>query len=106
MAQELTKIRPIRAANIGGLVYGLLMLSFVILFSPFLLLAFLAAPDAPDGAAFAMPMMALMMLVVYPVMGLVMGWISGLLGALFFNFVTRFTGGLLLEFREDASSFE
>ena len=96
MKQELKRIDPLRAANIGALVYGLLMTAFALIFAPFFLLFGLLAPSealAPGGAFFA-----LIMFVFYPVMGVVLGWISGLLTSAIYNLVIRWSGGLLLEF--------
>jgi hypothetical protein len=38
------------------------------------------------------------MLLIYPVFGLVFGWIIGLLGAFFYNVIARWIGGLNLDF--------
>ena len=54
---------------------------------------------ALSGVAFAV-----ILILVYPVMGLVMGWISGLLTSAIYNFIVRWTGGLLLEFDRGAVS--
>ena len=40
------------------------------------------------------------MLFMYPLMGLVMGWLSGLCTSWAYNVVIRFTGGLLVDFHE------
>ncbi len=98
MRQELKRIEPLRAANIGALVYGLLGIIFMIIFSPFFLLAgFLGAAQ---GQGMAGPFFIMLMLVVYPIMGFVFGWISGLLTAAIYNFIVTWTGGLLVEFAE------
>ena len=103
MEQEVTRIAPLRAANIGALVYGLLMAAIAILFSPLILISTFLAPPGESSAAGGV---AIVMLVLYPVMGLVMGWISGLLASAFYNFVTRWTGGLLVAFRDDTAAFD
>jgi prepilin signal peptidase PulO-like enzyme (type II secretory pathway) len=46
---------------------------------------------------------ALFVVVLYPVMGVLMGWISGFLSAVIYNFVVRWTGGLLMEFDTPAT---
>lgn len=96
MNQELKRIDPLRAANISALVYGLLTCVFMLLFSPFFLLMFLLTPSREFG--FAGPLFAFVMLIIYPIIGFVMGWIMGLVGAAIYNLVTRWTGGLLLAF--------
>ena len=97
MKQELKRIAPLRAANISALVYGLLTCVFMLLFSPFFLFAFLLGQS--EGVGLAGPLFAFIMLVIYPIMGFVMGWIMGLVGAAIYNLVVRWTGGLLLEFK-------
>jgi len=95
MKQELKQIAPLRAANISALVYGLLMCVFALLFSPFFLLVAVLTPS--DEAGFLGPLFVFFMLIFYPIMGFVMGWIMGLVGAAIYNLVTRWTGGLLLD---------
>ena len=96
MKQELKRIDPLRAANIGALVYGLLTAVFALIFSPFFLLASVLTPS--EGVGVAGMILPAVALVLYPVMGLVMGWVSGLLTAAIYNLVIRWTGGLLFEF--------
>lgn len=96
MRQELKRVDPLRAANIGALVYGLLTGAFALVFLPFFLLASILAPS--EGMGIAGPALVILMLVAYPVMGVVMGWISGLLTSAIYNVVIRWSGGLLLEF--------
>jgi hypothetical protein len=95
MKYELKRVAPLRAANIGALVYGILMTVFAVVFSPFVLLASLLAPA--DRTPMAAPAVAALILVAYPLLGLVMGWISGLLSSAIYNVIIRLTGGLLLE---------
>ena len=96
MKQELKRIDPLRAANIGALVYGLLTAVFALILSPLFLLASALAPA--EGVGVAGMILPAVALVLYPVMGLVMGWVSGLLTAAIYNLVIRWTGGLLFEF--------
>ena len=94
LSRPAKRVDPLRAANIGALVYRLLMSAFALLFSPFFLLAGIFAPSG----GYAGPLFAVGMLVFYPIMGVVMGWISGLLTSAIYNFIIRWSGGLLLEF--------
>ena len=96
MKQELRRIDPLRTANISGLVYGLVMTVFAVIVAPIFMVAMLLAPS--DGVGVAPMMLPALALVLYPVMGLVMGWISGLLSSAIYNLVIRWTGGLLFEF--------
>ena len=91
-----------RAANVGALVYGLVMGALSLVALPFFLLAAIFAPSGEFGAAGAG--FALLVILMYPVMGLVMGWISGLLTSAIYNFIVQWTGGLLLEFDRGAVS--
>jgi hypothetical protein len=102
MKQELKRIAPLRAANISALVHALITCVFALLFSPFFLLMAIFAPT--HEARFMGPLFVFFMLVFYPIMGLVMGWIIGLVGAAAYNLVTRLTGGLLLDFESAPQS--
>ena len=95
MKQELRRIVPLRTANIPALVYGLMVTTFMLIFSPFFLFAAFLAP--PDEIGPAGPLFIFVMFVVYPIMGFVMGWIMGLLGAAIYSLVVRLTGGHLLD---------
>ena len=96
MKLELRRVDPLRAANIGAIVYGVLMAVIALIFSPFLLLGLFFS--ATSDAGFAGSIMGIFFLVLYPVMGVVVGWISGLITSAIYNFVFRWTGGLLMEF--------
>jgi hypothetical protein len=97
MRLELKRVEPMRAANIGALVYGIVMAVFALVFLPFLLLGFALAPSGGNPGLATLP---LIMLFMYPLMGLVMGWLSGLCTSWAYNVVIRFTGGLLVDFHE------
>ena len=100
MKHELRKVHPLRAANVGALVYGLGMGVFSLIALPFFLLGAIFAPSGEFGAVGVG--VGLIIVLVYPVMGLVMGWISGLLTSAIYNLIVRWTGGLLLEFDSGA----
>ena len=102
MKHELRRVHPLRAANVGALVYGLVMGAFALIALPFFLLAAIFAPSGEFGVGGAV--VAVFLVLVYPVMGLVMGWISGLLTSAIYNLIVRWTGGLLLEFDSGAGS--
>ena len=87
---ELRRVEPLRAANIAGVVYAILTAALVVVVLPFFLAvsAFLPAGEAGPPGAVAL------LLLLYPLLGAVMGWISGLLTAVIYNVVVRWTGGL------------
>ena len=93
MVYELKRIDPLRAANVGALVYGIVTAVFMLIFSPiFLLIALFAPPEEGFGIGMAIAVMLL-----YPIFGLVFGWLGGMLGAFVYNLVVRWTGGVRLE---------
>ncbi len=96
MRFELKRVEPMRAANIGAVVYGIMTSVFALIFAPFMLLFALFAPGDQSNALGVG--MVVIMLFVYPIMGLAVGWISGLVTAAAFNLVVRFTGGLIVDF--------
>ena len=102
MKYELKRLDPLRAANVSALVYGLVMGVFALIALPFFLLAAIFAPSGEFGVGSVG--FAVFFVLVYPVMGLVMGWMSGLLTSAIYNFIVRWTGGLLLEFDRGAVS--
>jgi len=102
MKHELKRVDPLRAANVAALVYALLMGAFALMFAPFFLLAAILAPSGEFGALGSL--ITLLVLFAYPILGLAMGWISGLLSAAIYNFIIRWSGGLLLEFVDVSTS--
>ena len=94
MNWELKRVEPLRAANVGALVYCVMTTVFAILFAPIILLVSIFGPDQNI-------VWGLMMLILYPFIGLIMGWISGLVTAAAYNVVIRVTGGL--QFTVEAS---
>ncbi|HTK81681.1 MAG TPA: hypothetical protein VL633_05270 [Bacteroidota bacterium] len=99
MKIEIRHVTPMRLANVMALIYGCMMTVFAVIFLPFFLLIMRLSPKAgADGGASSLVMV--FMLCLYPVMGLIIGWLSGLLGATVFNFIVRWTGGVLVEWDE------
>ena len=99
MKIEIRHVTPLRLANIMGLVHCCIMTAFAVLFLPFFLLMLRLSPNAPEGGL-APALFTVIMLVLYPVIGLVAGWLIGLIGGAVFNFVVRWTGGILMEWNE------
>ena len=78
-----------------------------LIFVPFFLLATILQRHGSTGSgAFAGPVIGIVMLIFYPVMGAVMGWLMGLAGAAIYNHIIRWTGGLLVDLQpvQDVSS--
>ena len=96
MKLELRKVRVLRAANVCALLYGLLMTAFALVAAPLFFLAALVAPSSEFGGA--EPLFPFILLLIYPVLGLAMGWISGLLSSASYNLIVRWTGGIIFEF--------
>ena len=87
---ELRRIEPLRAANVAGVVYAILTGAIVAIALPFYLVLAILVPS--DGMA--APVAFGLLLLLYPILGAVMGWLSGLLTAAIYNVVVRWTGGL------------
>jgi prepilin signal peptidase PulO-like enzyme (type II secretory pathway) len=90
---ELRRIEPLRAANVAGVVYAILTGAIAAIALPF----FLALAVLVPSDDMAHPAALLPLLLLYPILGAVMGWISGLLTAAIYNMVVRWTGGLELD---------
>ena len=93
MKKQLTHIDPLKAGTILGILYGIMALIFM----PFVLIATLlgnkTGSPAPAifGAGFA---------IMLPVIYAVVGFIGGLIMALLYNLVAKWTGGFVFEVRE------
>ncbi|NNE09660.1 MAG: hypothetical protein HKN20_13955 [Gemmatimonadetes bacterium] len=101
MKRELKRVEPMRTANVAALVYALLMSVFALIALPFFLLAAIFSQAGGGGGA-PEAMFPFLLVVAYPFFGLVMGWITGLITSFIYNFVVRWSGGLLFEFDEAA----
>jgi hypothetical protein len=92
MRHELKRINPWRAAKIGALIYGTIVTIFGVVMVLF------AQLGVGLGGPPVAPSRALLMWAPYPLAGVLMGSVFGLLISTFYNFVCRWTGGLLLDF--------
>jgi hypothetical protein len=89
MTSELTRVEPLRAANVGALVYGAMMLVFALMFVSFI-------PFMPSHDRAGNPINRLIFagfVAFYPIFGVVAGWLLGLIGAWIYNFVAHHYGG-------------
>lgn len=85
MKVQIKRIDPLRAATICAALYAVFGLVAVL----FLVPAALLSARGPD-------FMALAIAIVFPFMYIVAGFIVTYLCALLYNFITRWTGGILL----------
>jgi hypothetical protein len=110
-AFELRRFSPLRCANVIAVVsfflYGVVGLIVAPLMAGgFAIMTKLAETSAATNHS-PMPTLPPMWLplavaLLYPAMGTAMGWIFGGLGALAYNLVVRFTGGIQVQFVEAA----
>jgi Na+-driven multidrug efflux pump len=94
---EIRRTHPVRAANIGAVVYFILFALFAVpmafFFSGDMAQRPGIDPAQQEEAARAMRWMMLG----YPIVGAVFGWIGAAVGAAVYNLVAPRLGGLLLE---------
>jgi hypothetical protein len=96
MQVELRRVEPVRAANVLALLYAL---SFMIVAIPMFFI-FSMIPDmaGTTGEGGAMQFSNFRwFLIAYPIMGLVFGWLQGLIGAFLYNIIASRTGGFQFE---------
>lgn len=98
MTKRLKKIEPVQLAKMLAVIYGLGSLVFVPFF---LLFSFIAsmAPHMGQGPA-TMPMMLGMgigFMIFAPLLYAFIGFITGLIGALIYNLVAQWIGGIEVE---------
>ena len=93
MMREIRRVEPLRLANVLAIVYGAIFVIFDLLVLP----VFLMAP-MNNHMGQEVPRTAMLgLLVLYPIMGAVMGWLGGLLVAGVYNVVARRLGGVRME---------
>jgi len=120
MLRKIKRIAPLQCGIVLGALYGLISLIFV----PFILLFVMMAPKFPAASTFQqpavqqqisampqqMPMPAyaphmggilagagLAMVIIFPVMYAVMGFIGGIIAAFIYNIVAKMVGGIQVE---------
>src|SRR2546430_116045 len=91
---ELRRVSPLRCANVLAVVNAAIAGSMVV-FTVSQLAAKSGRPPPPF-----LPAMLGVMALAYPVMGSVIGWVWGGLGALVDNWVVRYTGGIEVQGEE------
>ncbi len=97
MKKQLTHVAPLKAGLVLGILQGLLSLIFVPFFLLFAVLGGAAAAKSGSpfpaifGAGFA---------VILPLFYAIIGFIVGALGALIYNLIAKWTGGLEFEVKD------
>jgi hypothetical protein len=98
MVKRLKRVSPLQAGKVIGALYALLSLVVI----PFFILGFVVAAFAPNSNGNMMPaaiglVSAVFMVVLLPIMYGVLGFIFGALGALAYNLIAGWMGGLEFE---------
>ncbi len=101
MIKRFSRISPVQLGTVLAVTYALLSLVFV----PFFLLFALFMPHvAATGVSAGQPQMFpggfVVMAIVFPIMYGVLGFIFGVIGALIYNLVAGWTGGIELTFSD------
>lgn len=92
MNYRLQRIDAVQWANVMAVIYGVMMAVFAVITIPFLLLGMLMAPPGTgDRGSLGM---SLAFMILYPFLGVFIGWIGGWAIAALFNFVAKRTGGV------------
>ncbi|HKI69408.1 MAG TPA: hypothetical protein VKA67_07465 [Verrucomicrobiae bacterium] len=93
MKKQLTYIAPLRAGIVLGVLYGILSLIFVPIF---LIAAVLGSRSGTPAPAIFGVGFAIMMPVIYAVIG----FIGGIIAAALYNLIAKWTGGFEFEVRD------
>ena len=89
MLREIRRIEPLRLANVLGAIYGVMFSFFALLILLTLLVVPVANPEALRNSW--------VLIVIYPVLGVFMGWLGGLVLAAVYNRVASRLGGIRVE---------
>lgn len=96
MQVELRRVSPLRAANVVALLYALSMLLMIV--PMFVVMSLAPDPAAANPEQQALSLSAFRwLLLLYPVFGLVFGWIAGLVGSWLYNGIAGRLGGFELD---------
>lgn len=88
--RRLKRIAPLSAGTMLALLHGVMGLIFL----PFFALAILGASQAPDAQAIPFAAVGAALALFAPVAYAAMGFVTGALGAVLYNFFVRWTGGI------------
>ena len=93
---QIVRIAPLRAANIVGALYLVLFAAFALVFAPFAG-SVPVDPKVDPQQQESIRTMVRWMLIGYPFLGAVSGWIFALIGAALYNVLAPRIGGLAFE---------
>jgi hypothetical protein len=99
MRHEVLALDPHRLARICAVIDGALVLVGVVLVTPVFLLAGLLNAGGGIGFGLGEAGVVLSFFVLYPVLAVLFGWISGFLIGVVYNAIVGWTGGLRLDLR-------
>lgn len=101
MKKTITHIAPLQLGKILGILYGFMSLLII----PFILLGAIGGALAESGGNVANTAVAggiiLAIAVFLPVIYAIMGFLTGVIGAWLYNIVTKWVGGMEIEFADD-----
>jgi len=90
---EIRRFDPKRAGRLLAILYGAMFGLLTIFMVPVILLT----PSGPQPGGAPPKAFFIAMMIIYPIFGAVMGWVTGQLGSRIYNWVARKYGGLLVE---------
>lgn len=91
--RRIKRIAPLQLGKMLAILYGIMGLIFI----PFFLLMSLAAPHLPEQQRVGMMIFGAGFAFFMPVIYAAMGFVSGALGALLYNVVAKWVGGIEVE---------
>jgi hypothetical protein len=97
--KELSYVDPLRTGLVFGILYGVMGL----IFAPFFIVMMLVGAFAGKQNAVPGIVLGLFGMIFMPVAYGVLGAIFGIIGALVYNLIAKFTGGLKFEVRDAAN---
>jgi glycopeptide antibiotics resistance protein len=91
--RRVKRIAPLQLGKVMALTYGLMGLAFY----PFILLMIFLAPHAPSQQRMGFLALGTGFMLFIPVIYAVMGFIGGVIGALIYNLIAKWVGGIEVE---------
>lgn len=101
MKHELRSLGVIRTANIVAVIYAAVMALFALIALPLIGIAIAIGATQGEGEAAISGAIMFFVIVLYPILGLIFGWLTGLVTALVYNLVAGWIGGLILDLRPE-----
>jgi hypothetical protein len=107
MTLKLKRVAPLQAGKMLAAFYGLISLIFIPFMLVFMGVASVAAKSAGGAGAGATPFamflgMGVGMIVVFPLIYTVMGFLAGVISAFIYNLLAKWIGGFEMEFEQPA----